>query len=48
MSKISCIIRIFKKKKNDERFKVTSVLFCIENFNLWSCELDNFTLSVLY
>ena len=47
MCKISCIIRVFKKKI-DEKFKVTSVLFCTEDFNLWSCELDNFTLSLLY
>ena len=28
----------------DERFKVTSVPFLVPNFNLLSCELDNFTL----
>ena len=32
----------------DERFKVTSVLFFIPDFNLLSCELDNFTFKVLY
>ena len=32
----------------DERFKVTLVPFFIANFNLWSCELDNFTFDVLY
>ena len=29
--------------KFDERFKVTSVPFFIVDFNLLSCELDNFT-----
>ena len=32
----------------DEIFKVTSVPFFIPNFNLLSCELDNFTFKVLY
>ena len=32
----------------DERFKVTSVLFFILDFNLLSCELENFTFQVLY
>ena len=31
----------------DERLKVTSVLFFIADFNLLSCELDNFTFNVL-
>ena len=34
--------------KFDERFKVTSVQFFIPDFNLLSCELDNFTIKVLY
>ena len=34
--------------KFDERFKVTSVPFFISDFNLLNCELDNFTLSLLY
>ena len=34
--------------KFNERFKVTSVPFSIADFNLLSCELDNFTFSVLY
>ena len=32
----------------DESFKVTSVPFFIHNFNLLSCELDNFKFQVLY
>ena len=32
----------------DEIFKVTSVLFFTEDFNLLSCELDNFTFNRLY
>ena len=32
----------------DERFKVTSVSFFIPDFNVLSCELDNFTFKVLY
>ena len=32
----------------DERFKVTSVPFFIPDFNLLSCELDNFQFTVLY
>ena len=32
----------------DERFQVTSVPFFIADFNLLSCELDNFTFEVLY
>ena len=32
----------------DERFKVTSVQFFIADFNLLSCELDNFTFNVLF
>ena len=32
----------------DESFKVTSVPFFIPDFNLLSCELDNFTFKVLY
>ena len=31
-----------------ESFKVTSVPFFILDFNLLSCELDNFTFKVLY
>ena len=31
-----------------ERFKVTSVPFFIKNYNLLSCELDDFTFKVLY
>ena len=34
--------------KFDERFKVASVPFFIVDFNLLSCELDNFTLNGLY
>ena len=34
--------------KFDERFKVTSVHFFMADFNLSSCELDNFTFNVLY
>ena len=34
--------------KFDERFKVTSVSFLISDFNLLSCELDNFTFNMLY
>ena len=34
--------------KFDERFKVTSVLFFISNFNLLSCELDSFTFKVIH
>ena len=32
----------------DERFKVTLVLFFIGDFNLLSCELDNFAFKLLY
>ena len=32
----------------DERFKVTSVPFFIPDFNLLSCEFDNFIFNVLY
>ena len=32
----------------DERFKVISVPFFIVDFNLLSCQLDNFTFNVLY
>ena len=32
----------------DEIFKVTSVPFFIPDFNLLSCELDNFTSNMLY
>ena len=32
----------------DERYKVTSKLFFIPNFNLLSCELDKFTLKAIY
>ena len=32
----------------DEKFKVTSVPVFILDFNLLSCELDNFTFKVLY
>ena len=32
----------------DESFKVTSIPFFIHDFNSLSCELDNFTLKVLY
>ena len=32
--------------KFDERFKVTSALFFIEDFNLLSCKLDNFNFKV--
>ena len=32
----------------DKRFKVISVPFFIEDFNLTSCELDNFTFNLLY
>ena len=31
-----------------ERFKVTPVPFFISDFNLLSCELNNFTINVLY
>ena len=34
--------------KFDERFKVTSVPFLIPDFNLLSCEVDNFTFYILY
>ena len=34
--------------KFDERFKVTLVPFTIPDFNLLSCELDNFTFHALY
>ena len=34
--------------KLDERFKLTSVQFFALDFNLLSCELDNFTFKVLY
>ena len=34
--------------KLDERFKLTSVQFFTLDFNLLSCELDNFTFKVLY
>ena len=34
--------------KFDERFKVTSVPFCIVDLNLLGCELDNFTFNLLY
>ena len=34
--------------KFDERFRVTLLQFFIQDFNLLSCELDNFTLKVLY
>ena len=30
------------------RFKVTPVPFLIADFNLLSCELDNFTFNVIY
>ena len=32
----------------DERFKVSSVLFSISDFNLLSLELDSFAFKVLY
>ena len=32
----------------DERYKVTSVPFCIPDFNLLSCEFDNVTFKVLF
>ena len=32
----------------DERFKVTWVQLFIADFNLLSCELDNFTFDILY
>ena len=32
----------------DKTFKVYSVPFFIQDFNLLSCELDNFTIKVLY
>ena len=33
----------------DERYKVTFFYFCyFSDFNLLSCELDNFTFNVLY
>ena len=32
----------------EKNFKVTSFLFFIPDFNLLSCELDNFTFKVLY
>ena len=34
--------------KFHERFKVTSVSFFIPDFNLLSCELNNFTFKVLH
>ena len=34
--------------KFDERFRVTSVPFFISDFNLLSCELDNFKFKGLY
>ena len=34
--------------KFDEKFKVTSVPYFIEDFNSLICELENFTLNVLY
>ena len=34
--------------KFGERFKVTSVPYFVSDFNLLSCELDNFTFNVLY
>ena len=34
--------------KFDERFQVITVPFCIADFNLLSCELDNFAFNVLY
>ena len=34
--------------KFDERFKVTSVPSFVADFNLLSCELDNFSSKVLY
>ena len=34
--------------KFDEKFKITSVPFFITDFNLLSCELDNFTFKVLH
>ena len=32
----------------DERFKVTFASFFTENFNLLSCESDDYTFNVLY
>ena len=32
----------------DKSFKVTSLTFFIQDFNLLSCELENFTFKVLY
>ena len=32
----------------DEKFKATSMPFFIPDFNLLSCELDNFTFKLLY
>ena len=32
----------------DGSFKVTSLPFCISDFDLLSCELDSFTFKVLY
>ena len=34
--------------KFEERFKATLVPFFIEDFSLFSCELDNFISNVLY
>ena len=34
--------------KFDKRFEVTSVPFFIPDFNLLSCELDNFIFNILY
>ena len=42
-------IFIIKSPKTfDESFKVTPVPFFISDFNMLSCELDNFTFKVLY
>ena len=46
MQNIILIIRI--TNHINERFKVTSVPFFIPDFNLLICELDKFTLKVLY
>ena len=32
----------------DERFRITSVPFCIPDFNSLGCELNNFTFQVSY